>query len=107
MAKLADLLAQKAALEKQIAAAQTQERGAAIAQIKQLMAQYGLSAADLGGRSAPAKKTTGKKGPRKGTKVPAKYRDPATGQAWSGRGLHPKWLQAALAQGRKLSDFAV
>jgi len=106
MSKLADLLAQKAALEKQIAAAQTHERAAAIAQIKQLMAQYGLSVSDLGGKSAPAK-AAGKKGPRKGTKVPAKYRDPATGQAWSGRGLHPKWLRAALAQGRKLSDFAV
>jgi DNA-binding protein H-NS len=106
MSKLADLMAQKAALEKQIAEAQTQERASAIAQIKDLMAQYGLSAADLGGKSVPAK-PSGKKGPRTGSKVPAKYRDPATGQAWSGRGLHPKWLQAALAQGRKLSDFAV
>jgi DNA-binding protein H-NS len=39
--------------------------------------------------------------------VPAKYRDPATGTGWSGRGLQPKWLKAALADGRKLSDFAV
>ena len=105
MSKLADLLAQRAALEKQIAAAQTQERSAAIAQIKDLMAQYGLTVADLGGKPAPTKPSG--KGPRKGSKVPAKYRDPATGQAWSGRGLHPKWLREALAQGRKLSDFAV
>ena len=33
--------------------------------------------------------------------------DPATGTTWSGRGLQPKWLKAALASGRKLSDFAV
>jgi len=104
MSNLAELIAQKAALEKRIAEAQDHERSAAIAQIKQLMAQHGLSPADLGikGGAAPAKA-----GPRKGVKVPAKYRDPATGNAWSGRGLQPKWLQAALAQGRQLSDFAV
>jgi DNA-binding protein H-NS len=102
MSNLADLIAQKAALEKRIAEAQTQERAAAIAQIKGLMAQYGLSLADLGGKSAPTKA-----GPRKGSKVAVKYRDPASGNAWSGRGLKPKWLQAALAQGRKLIDFAV
>jgi DNA-binding protein H-NS len=106
MSKLADLMAQKAALEKQIAEAQTQERSAAIAQIKDLMAQHGLTVADIGGKPSSAQ-PSGKKGPRKGSKVPAKYRDPATGQSWSGRGLQPKWLQAALAQGRKLGDFAV
>ena len=91
MSSLAELIAQKAELEKRIAQAQNHERAAAIEQIKQLMAQHGLTVA----------------GPRKGSKVPVKYRDPATGNAWSGRGLQPKWLQAALAQGRQLSDFAV
>lgn len=109
MSSLAELIAQKAALEKRIAEAQNHERAAAIDQIKQLMAQHGLTVADLGpkggaGRSSAPK---AKAGPRKGSKVPVKYRDPATGNAWSGRGLHPKWLQAALAQGRQLSDFAV
>ena len=109
MSSLAELIAQKAALEKRIAEAQNHERGAAIAQIKQLMAQHGLSAADLGLRIGAAKPSPakGNAGPRKGSKVPVKYRDPASGNAWSGRGLQPKWLQAALSQGRNLSDFAV
>ena len=34
-------------------------------------------------------------------------RDAATGNSWSGRGLRPNWLKAALASGRKLEDFAV
>jgi len=106
MSNLADLIAQKAELERRIAEAQNQERSAAIAQIKQLMAQHGLTLADLGGK-ATAKAGAAKAGPRKGSKVPVKYRDPVSGDAWSGRGLQPKWLQAALAQGRKLSDFAV
>ncbi len=102
MATLNELLAQKAALERQIADAQREERAAAIAQIKALMAQYGLTLADIGTRAAaPA--------PRRGgtAKVPPKYRDPATGATWSGRGLKPRWLEAALAAGRSLSDFAI
>ena len=32
---------------------------------------------------------------------------PSTGATWSGRGLQPAWLKAALANGRRLSDFDV
>ena len=48
-------------------------------------------------------------GPKPGTrgKVAAKYRNSATGETWSGRGLQPRWLKAALATGKKLADFAV
>jgi ParB/RepB/Spo0J family partition protein len=35
------------------------------------------------------------------------YRCPDSGQAWSGRGLKPKWLQVALANGKTLADFEV
>lgn len=38
---------------------------------------------------------------------PAQYRDPASGQTWTGRGLKPKWLAVALEQGKSLSDFQV
>jgi DNA-binding protein H-NS len=97
MPKLSDLLAQKAALEEQIAATRREERQAAIAQIKALMAEHGLTQADLGARAKPAS----------GAKVAAKYRNKATGETWSGRGLQPRWLKAALAAGKKLGDFAV
>jgi DNA-binding protein H-NS len=39
--------------------------------------------------------------------VAAKYRNTSTGDTWSGRGLQPKWLKAAIASGKKISDFAV
>lgn len=39
--------------------------------------------------------------------VAAKYRNPATGDAWSGRGRVPKWLAAELAKGRTREEFAV
>ncbi len=101
MPTLSELLAQKAALEKQIAETQREERAAAIAQVKTLMAQYGLTLADIGGST----RSTG--APRGGAKVAPKYRDPATGATWSGRGLQPKWLREALAAGRTLADFAL
>lgn len=101
MTSIQDLLAQKAALEKQIAEAQRAARSDAIAKVKALMAEYGLTAADLAGKAPAAPKAEGSK------KVAAKYRDPASGQSWTGRGLKPKWLQAALASGKQLSDFAL
>lgn len=43
--------------------------------------------------------------PLKPAKVPVKYRDPATGMTWSGRGLQPRWLKAAIEGGARLDDF--
>jgi len=100
MPSLSELLAQKAEIEKQIADTQRAARADAIAQVKALMAEHGLTAADLSSRAAPARKAGS-------GKVAVKYRNAATGDAWTGRGLQPKWVKAALASGKKLSDFAV
>lgn len=102
MTSLQDLLAKRAALEQEIEATQKRERQDAIAKVKALMAEYGLTVADLSTKSPG-----GKAGVTKGTKVAPKYRNAATGETWSGRGLQPKWLQAALASGKKLSDFTI
>jgi DNA-binding protein H-NS len=41
-------------------------------------------------------------------KVLPKYRNPEhADETWSGRGRQPKWVQAALAGGDKLSDLAI
>lgn len=100
MANIQDLLAQRASLEKQIEAARKQARVEAVAKVKALMAEYGLSVSDLNSKS-PSRAGS------KGGKVAAKYRNSATGDTWSGRGLQPKWLKAALSSGQKLEDFAV
>lgn len=103
MPSLQELLAQRAQLEKQIVEAQREERAAAIARIKTLMAEFGLTAADIAGK-APAPRS---KASTSGGKVAPKYRNASTGDTWSGRGLQPNWLKAALAAGHKLEDFAV
>jgi DNA-binding protein H-NS len=43
----------------------------------------------------------------KGRKVAPKYRDPATGETWAGRGARPRWLVAKLKAGKTLNDFAI
>lgn len=103
MSTVAELLAQRAALEKQIADAQREERSSAIAQVRALMAQHGLTAADLSSRAPAAPKAAG----RASGKVAPKFRDPASGSTWTGRGLKPNWLKAALANGKTLADFAL
>lgn len=99
---LSELMAQKADLEQQIAERQRSERSEAVAKVRALMAEYGLSLADIGSQSRAAA------GPKKAaSKVAAKYHNPATGDSWSGRGLKPKWLNAQLAAGKSLTDFTV
>lgn len=101
MASLKDLIAQKDALEREIDQRKNQDRSEAISRVKALMDEYGLTSADLSIK-AGARKSAGKT-----RKVAAKYRNTATGETWSGRGLQPRWLKAALATGRKITEFAV
>jgi DNA-binding protein H-NS len=103
MPSLQELLDQKAALEKAIDVTRKQERTEAIAKVRALMSQYGLSVSDLSAKAATGKTPSA----GKGGKVAVKYRNDATGDTWSGRGLQPKWLKAAIAAGRKVEDFAV
>ena len=102
MATLKELLAQKEAIEQQIAQTKKEERADAIAKVHALMAEYGLTMADIGGKTPPKGKPKSA-----GGKVAAKYRNASTGESWSGRGLQPRWLKAALASGKKLSDFVI
>ncbi len=85
MTSLQELLQQREALEKQISDARQREISQAVSQVRALVAQFGLTAQDVfptgKGRSASA-----------GSKVAPKYRDPATGKTWTGRGKAPKWI---------------
>ena len=49
------------------------------------------------------------RGPRsnKGRKVAAKYRNPKTGETWSGRGGVASWLAAEIKAGKKREDFLI
>ena len=109
MSTLAELLAQRDELEAKIQATFQTERADAIAEVKALMQENGLTLSDIGGGGgkvrAKAKAATEATTKPK-TKVQAKYRD-GGGNSWSGRGLQPRWLKAALVAGKKIEDFAV
>jgi len=90
----ADLRAQIAALEKQAAEVRSTEIATAKNQIREIMQTYGLTIADLGGGNGKATQV------RK--PVPAKYRDTATGEEWTGRGRAPKWLE-----GKRKEDYLI
>ena len=112
----AQLNAEIEALKAKADSARKREAAGVVARIKQAIAAYGLTAADLGLGSAarrgglaatnisPAK--TAKQKKKGQSQVPVKYRDSA-GNRWSGRGSRPRWLVAALAAGQPLEAFAV
>jgi DNA-binding protein H-NS len=104
MSSLQDLLAQRAEIEKKIADVQREERTAAVNKVRAMMAEFGLTAADIAGKT-PAVRAPGVA--KAASKVAAKYRNAATGESWTGRGLQPKWLKSALAAGAKIEDFAL
>lgn len=98
MASYKELKTKAEELMRQAEAARKAETAAMIAEVKAKMAEYGITVADLGG------------GPKKvSSRTPAatKYRNPATGAAWSGRGRPPRWLADELAKGRKREEFLV
>jgi DNA-binding protein H-NS len=105
MATYKDLKAQAETLMKQAEEMRVEETAAAVSDIKAKMQLYGLTVRDLGGSDSksPAKR---KKRADSGSPLPAKYKD-SDGNAWSGRGIKPKWLQEALGHGKKIEDFAV
>ena len=101
MATYQELLAQREELEQKINEARQIEVGAAITQVKELISEYGLTAADCGfkpGGTVAVEKVK--------TPVAAKYRGPE-GQTWSGRGKAPNWLTALEAQQRSRDEFLI
>lgn len=78
------LLARKAELDAQIAQAQAEAKAQAVAQARALIQEHGLTAADV---FPPSK--------AKGSVGAPKYRDPATGVTWTGRGKPPLWIKDA------------
>ena len=85
MATYQELVAQKAALDARIKEALNTEVSAAVADVKRLVGEFGLTAADCGFGAQAAKKAR--------AKVAVKYRG-QNGEAWTGRGKAPAWIIA-------------
>jgi DNA-binding protein H-NS len=86
---LEQLEAQKASYEKRIAELRQQERDAALQTVRDLVAKHKFTAKEISqppAGSSPANPTDA---------VEAKYKNPETGETWSGRGRAPAWLEGA------------
>jgi DNA-binding protein H-NS len=82
-----------------------QELKGVIGEIKQKMAQYGITPKDLGFSVGGNSKIRRQK--PSGVPAIAKYISPE-GEKWSGgRGRKPDWVKQMLAQGRRLEDFLI
>lgn len=106
MTSLIDIQNQIAKLQLQAEDIKAQEFQKAVQDIKDKMAAYGITVADLDTGKTRARKATGGKTSKSGTPAPVKYRGP-NAETWSGRGLMPRWLAAQVAQGKTKESFAV
>jgi DNA-binding protein H-NS len=114
MNELVKLRQQISDMEKQAAELQKKNRPAVLAELREQMAAYGITAEELSrpvarvqkSRQPLAKAAIPTKGKKPATASPAKYRGPE-GQEWTGRGTAPKWLNDLLVDGKIREDFLI
>ncbi len=83
MSRISELKAKLAEVQAELDAAIKEEMSVAVARVREMVAEFGLTQSDVfGGQSAR----------RQGPPVAAKYRDPDSGNTWSGRGKPPRWI---------------
>ena len=82
---LKELIAQRKELDAQIQNARDIEMSSAVAQVRSIVAEFGLSQAEVFPMSRG-----GSRG--KGGTVAPKYLNPTTGATWTGRGKPPAWI---------------
>lgn len=95
MATYRELLAQRQALDNQIDQARQREVSDAVAKVRSLVEEFGLTQADVFGSGRKARTQAGRK-------VAPKYRDPESGLTWTGRGRQPKWIQ-----GKNVNEYLI
>jgi DNA-binding protein H-NS len=98
-------------LDKVIAAAERRREAKRESGKRELIEEFrtraealGLSLGELAAGSSKAGRPSGKAASAQSPAV--KYRNPETGETWSGRGRAPKWLTLAEQQGRGRDEFA-
>ena len=117
MSDLIEIQSQIEKLQKQAREIKAREFGKTVQEILVKMQAFGITVKDLhpsklsGAKSrtktAAESKRAGSKVKKEGVAVvAAKYLGP-NGEAWSGRGLTPRWLAALVAQGKTKEEFAI
>jgi len=105
-------------LKKKAESLQNRRRKPVLAAIVRDMREYAITPEEIAAafgkspaarRGAGARKSTRVVSPRaaKKTEVKPKYRNPETGDTWSGRGKAPRWLTSAEAAGTARDTFLI
>lgn len=82
-----ELRRQAEEINRRLAEKTNAEKAGVLAQVVQVVGEYGITTEEV------VAALGGFKNKRKGTPAKMKYRDPATGAEWSGRGKDPLWIR--------------
>jgi DNA-binding protein H-NS len=121
---LARIEAEIAKLQKEAKAIRAKEAQAVIANIRELIAQYELTPADLFDAASPrrprraattvvtGRRARGARGARNSAQAQAQVASVAkftdgNGKTWSGKGKRPNWYKDAIAAGKTPEDLMV
>lgn len=91
-----ELTAERERLDAEIKTKRDAQKASVIAQIKTVVDTYSIPVDEL------VEALGGLKSKRKGIKAKQKFRDPASGATWSGRGKEPAWIK-----GQNRDDFLI
>jgi DNA-binding protein H-NS len=103
MRTYAAVKAEIAKLEAQAEALRAAEVADVVGRIREAIATYSLTAADLGLARSTVKKNRAPPKLSRSIGVP-EYRDPKTGKTWTGRGKPPMWIAGVKNRDRYLID---
>ncbi|GAB5096997.1 H-NS family nucleoid-associated regulatory protein [Caballeronia sp. HLA56] len=99
-------------LQKQADAIIAKQAQKVVDQIRNLMLEHGLTTSDIEnaarkrrqGTALASKDTSDQSGSAGNSKVAVKYRNPKTGETWSGRARPPKWIASVKNRSKFLID---
>jgi DNA-binding protein H-NS len=102
---IADLQQQLKSIQAEIESRRLSAKSEVRADIEQMLKDADLALSDVFPELTKLAKTTVGK-TRGRAEVAARYKDPASGSLWSGRGRSPKWVEAVLqARGITIKEF--
>lgn len=87
MSEYQALLEQQKALDAKLQEARKHAIADAVAKVRQIISDFDLTEKDVFGHGRSAVTSF-----RAGRAVAPKYRNPATGETWTGRGKPPRWI---------------
>ena len=108
---LVQITAQIDQLQRQAELLRAKHKRSVLNAILDAMAQYGISYEELHAarrNGSDVRVTAAPAGAvRPGKRVPPKYRNPKTGETWSGRGRTARWIVEAEREGRSRDKFLI